>query len=132
MLTNCLEEKRNRGLKNEQISDLQHLATYELAEFHAHLAFLIVFSIAYYGPNSTLFGNISNNYWGFIPIENIIESIQNMFIFFLVDFSSTVICVILLWFSCRINLWKLFLLIQKKFGKAFCAILGDSVLLVSL
>ena len=125
-------KKRKRGQLNEQISDLQHLATYELAEFHAPLAFLIIFGIAYYGPNSTLFGNISNNYWGFIPIENIVETIQNMFIFFLVDFSSTVICAIMLWLFCRINLWKVFLVIQHEFGKAFCAILGDFVLLVSL
>ena len=132
MLTNCLEAKRNRGLKNEQISDLQHLATYELAEFHAPLAFLIIFGIAYYGPNSTLFGNISNNYWGFIPIENIVETIQNMFIFFLVDFSSTVASGLILWSSCRIGLWKVFGILQNEFGKIFSIFLGYLLLVVCM
>ena len=125
-------KKRKRDQVDEQILTLQHLETYELAEFHAPLAFLLIFVLAYYGPNSTLFGNISNTYWGFTPIENIDETIQNMFIFFLVDFSSTVVSAILLRSFCKINLWKVFLVIQKEFGVTFCAILGDFVLLVSI
>ena len=131
----CLQivwrEKRKTGKIDEQVSSLQHLATYELAEFHAPLAFLLIFGMAYYGPNATLFGNISNTYWGFIPIENIKETIQNMFIFFFVDFCSTVVSAILLWSFCRINLWKVFFVIQKEFGVTICAIVGDFVLLVS-
>ena len=128
----CLQIVWRKKRKREPISTLQHLATYELAEFHAPLAFLLIFVLAYYGPNATLFGNISNNYWGFTPIENIGETIQNMFIFFLVDFSSTVVSAILLKSFCMINLWKVFLVIQKEFGVTFCAILGDFVLLVSI
>ena len=114
-----------------QISLLQDLALYELVEFQAPLTYVIVVVVAYLGPNSKLFGNISNNYWTYKPIENLQETLENMMLLFLIDFSSTILCSIILWCSCKINLWKVFVVIHNEFGKAFCVSLGYIVLVVS-
>ena len=123
---------RKHNKIDEQISTLQHLAAYELAEFHAPLSFLVMFVVAYYGPNSKLFGNISNDYWGFTPIEDIHGTIQNMLVFFVVDFASTIVSGIMLWSFCKINLWKAFLVLQKEFGTIFGIILADFLYIVSI
>ena len=39
-----------------------------------------------------------------------------MVIFFLIDFSSTLISSGILWGTCRINLWTVFLELQQEFG----------------
>ena len=123
---------KNKHEVDEQISSLTHLATYELAEFHAPLSFILMFIVAYYGPNSALFGNILNGYWHFRPIENIGETIQNMFTFFLADFASSVLSSFMLWTFCRINLWKVFLVLQKEFGTTFLILLSEFALVVSI
>ena len=123
---------RKHNKIDEQISTVQQLATYELAEFHAPLAFTLIFVVAYYGPNAGLFGNISNDYWGFTPVENIGETIENMLIFFLADFASSVLSAIMLWYFCKINLWKVFLLLQNEFGITFTIVLSEFVMVVSI
>ena len=123
--------QKHEGL-GEQISSLQQLASYELAEFHAPLSFMLMFVVAYYGPNSTLVGNISNDYWGFKPVQNIKETMQNMFTFFLADFASSVLSAIMLWSFCKINLWKVFLLVQKEFAITFIILLSEFQMLVSI
>ena len=123
---------RNGHKINERISTLQELAAYELAEFHAPLSFMLMFIVAYYGPNSELFLNISSNYWGSTPIKDIRETMENMVIFFLVDFCSTIVSALMLWYFCKINLWKVFLVLQKEFGIIFGIIVEDFVYIVSI
>ena len=123
--------KRETSLIQDQIEKLQQLAVYELVEFQAPLALMLVLSVAYHGPNGALFGNILNCYWTFNVIEDCSVTIINMAILFVVDFSSTVICAILLLTFVKINLWKVFLTLQEEFGKIFCITLGQFLVLVS-
>ena len=116
---------------HKQISLLQDLALYELVEFQAPLTYVIVVVVAYLGPNSKLFGNISNNYWTYKPIDNLQETLENMMLLFVIDFSSTILSSIILWCLCKINLWKVFVVLHNEFGKAFCVSLGYIVLVVS-
>ena len=109
-------KRRNLGSIHNQINILQDLAINELVEFHATLSFILVFSIAYYGPNAHLFGNISNSYWTYIAIEDITQTLGNMILFFLVDFSSVIISAVILWYFCNINLLKVFLALLEEFG----------------
>ena len=117
--------------KAKQISLLQELALYEMGEFIAPLSFILVFVSAYYGPNAELFGNISNSYWNYKSVEDIHHTLENMMKLFLVDFSSTIFTSLILWFSCNVNLYKLFVALRKEFGIAFCALLGYMLLVVS-
>ena len=119
-------------LVRKQIILLQDLALYELAEFHAPLSFIFVFVSAYFGPNAELFGNISNSYWTYKAVEDIHHTLKNMAVLFIVDFSSTIFSSLILWRSCQINLYKVFVVIQKEFGTAFSALLGYILLVVCI
>ena len=128
------KEKRNRRrspLKIEkQVNLLQDLAIYELVEFQAPLAFVLVLTVAYFGPNAELFGNVGNSYWKYQRIEDFPGTLINMMFLFAVDFGSTILSSLMLWWSCRINLWKAFVVLQKEFGTAFSVLLGYIVLVV--
>ena len=50
--------KRHPGNVQMQIDLLQDLAVYELVEFHSPLSFILVISVAFYGPNAEIFGNV--------------------------------------------------------------------------
>ena len=126
-----LNKKVPLNLQN-QINLLQELALYELVEFQAPLTFVLVIIVAYFGPNAELFGNISNSYWSYKSIDDLQETLENMMLLFLIDFSSTILSSIILWFSCSINLWKVFVVLQKEFKNAFCVSLGYIALVVSI
>ena len=126
-----LKKKRPESIQN-QIDILQDLAVYELTEFYTPLSFLLVVILAYHGPNAELFGNIKNAYWTFTAIEDIEETIENMLLFFFIDFSSAVASTIILQLFCRINICKVFAVTQKEFAQTFCIILGYWVLLVRI
>ena len=91
---------------------------------------MLVLIGASYGPNSGLIGNIGNAYWHYEKLEDITETLKNMMYLFLVDFSSTIVSAIILWLSCGINLFRAFHELQREFGKIFCLILGNGLLVV--
>ena len=96
-------KKRSNQTTEAQIELIQDLAIFELVEFQAPLALILVFMLAYFGPNGHLFGNIRNSYWAYTAIENVQETFRKMIIFFSVDLSSTLVSTILLWISFKIN-----------------------------
>ena len=115
----------------KQIILLQDLVVLELVEFHAPLSFIFVMALAFYGPNADIIGNVGNSYWAFNAIEDIHQTLFSMGLFFLVDFSSTLVSATILWFSCRINSWKALNEIQKEFGKSFCLVQIYTLVMVS-
>ena len=83
---------------------LTELITNEIIEILVPFAFVFTYSIAYYGPNSDILGNIGNDYWHFTKIEDITPLIRSTLAICLMDFASTIISAILLWKCCRIHL----------------------------
>ena len=122
--------KRNPENLNDQTNLLQELAIVEMVEFLAPLSFILVFSLAYYTPIGAIVGNISNDYWAYHAIDDIGKTLRKMVLFFLVDFTSTFASATILWFSCKINLWNVFAVLQKEFFKAFNLTLGFLLLAV--
>ena len=123
-------KKRNNEKIEEQINLIQDLAIFELVEFQAPLSLILIFMLAYFGPNGHLFGNILNSYWAYGAIDNVENTFRKMTIFFAVDFSSTITSIILLWVFCRINFLKALMELQKEFSKLFSVILGTFSILV--
>ena len=123
-------KKRNNEKIEEQINLIQDLAIFELVEFQAPLSLILIFMLAYFGPNGHLFGNILNSYWANGAIDNVENTFRKMTIFFAVDFSSTITSIILLWVFCRINFLKALMELQKEFSKLFSVILGTFSILV--
>ena len=109
---------------DKQIDLLQKLVVNELVEFMAPLAFLLSFVVAYYGPNSNIIGNVCANVWQYKKVEDINETMGTIFLFFFTDFSSVVVCAIILRVVCKINIFKAFIATEKEFGIVLCIILG--------
>ena len=106
------------------VSVLEELVIAELAEFHAPLSFLLTFVVVWFGPNSELFGNIGSSNWMFEKVDDIHGAIQNMVIFFVVDFGSAVVSAIILQVTCKINLLAATASMQKEFGPIFSTALA--------
>ena len=110
---------------------LQELAIAELTEFVSPLSFSIAFILAYYGPNGHLIGNIMAAIWHYEAIEDAPGYLKTVLMFFLVDFGSTVVSLVLLWFICKINFLKVLVAVQKEYGGRIVMILGFYILSVS-
>ena len=79
------------------------------------ITYVICFLTAYYGPNAKILGNIKASIWHYRAVAEPVAYLQNIFIFFLVDFSSGVINGILLWTTCKINVFTVVKNMQKTF-----------------
>ena len=69
----------------------------EAAEFFTPIAHMIAVSIAYYGPNAAIIGNIQNNYWEYESISSLSGYLETIFYMTLIDILSGVMSIILLW-----------------------------------
>ena len=79
------------------------------------ITYVICFLTAYYGPNAEILGNVKASIWHYRAVAEPVAYLQNIFIFFLVDFSSGVINGILLWTTCKINVFTVLKNMQKTF-----------------
>ena len=108
-------ECNNDKKENDIIQSLLSLIINELVEFVVPLTYIICFLGAYYGPNAELIGNIRSSYFHYIPVSNIRIFIENLSLFVFVDFMSVIISGLLLCMSCKINIMRAYILIQKEF-----------------
>ena len=115
----------------KQTELLQELTINEMVEFFAPLTYLLCFTIAYYSPNSHLLGNIGNDYWQYEKVDDVEHVIENIFMFFAVDCISAVVCFLLLWGTCRINMFRAWSCLQKEFGMIFAVNMAHLVNSVS-
>ena len=80
------------------------------------LAYLICLTMAYIGPNAEMLGNIKSSHWQYVAVEDLGKSAQNLLMFVGIDAISLVLSFFSLLFFCKVNLWKVFLHIQKEYG----------------
>ena len=87
----------------------------ELTEGLVPLAYAIGFSMAYYGPNGQLIGNVRNDCWDYVKIDDASRTLLVMFGLFSFD----VICLFLnsriLWVFSRVNLFHEFCIKMQKY-----------------
>jgi hypothetical protein len=122
--------RKIRRKYKEAIKLLQELVIIELVEVVVPLTYLACFLVSYYGPNSQLIGNMQNSYWQYTAIEDVDQLIKNVTRFFLIDLLSGIAASVILWFSCRIDLLKVYAVLQKEFGIYFLTTLGYILLVV--
>ena len=107
-------KKRRPDDIEKQYELLLEVLIAELTEFLVPLAFLLTFIASYYGPNSTLIGNVGSSYWKYDAVDDGKQYVQNILMFFFIDFCSCVASAIVLWLFCRINLAKAFVTLEKE------------------
>ena len=77
------------------------------------VTFVLIFIMAYYGPNAEIIGNVKFNQWHFKAITDLEQYVSNLALLFIVDLSSAMICGVILWTTCKINMFKTLQKIQK-------------------
>ena len=123
----------NKNSKNEEkkADIVLSLIINEAAEFLMPIAYLICLLMAYYGPNAEMLGNIKFGGWNFSAITNIETNLHFLFILFFADFGSTVISAVLLKVFGKMNIFKMYIQMQRELGFLFAIEQGYIVCEVS-
>ena len=79
------------------------------------LFYICSFLIAYYGPNAEVLGNVKLSIWQYRSVEDPAPYLKNVVLFFVIDFMSAVCNGILLWTTCKINVFKVLKNLQKTY-----------------
>ena len=74
------ETPENGSIEKQRM--VRKLALAELTEGMTPIAYAIGFSCAYYGYNSTILGNVKNDYWGYKKVDDIGYLFQMMILLF--------------------------------------------------
>ena len=77
--------------------------------------YLLTFLMAYYGPNAEILGNIKLTIWQYQSVADIEDYIKNLLKLLVIDFSSFATNGILLWITCKINVFKVLQKVQAQF-----------------
>ena len=86
-----------------------------MTEGIAPIVTAIGFAMAYYGPNSTILGNVKNEYWGYKKVDDVGYRFRMMLLLFVVDTISVMINSFILWRLTDVKLFQECCLILKKY-----------------
>ena len=109
---NDSETRNNIALKEESLIELMLNETMEIA---VPVIFVSTFTVAYYGPNSSVLGNVGNGYWHYQPTKNLKTLFTPVFEMFLIDTSSAILIGVLLWKVCHLNVIESYCKLLKKY-----------------
>ena len=108
-----VEGQNNETKKKINIQNVLELVLSETIDVVASSAYAITLAAAYYGPNATILGNIRNSYWTYEEIQDIDKSLAVVFKIAFIDLIIALVCGVMLWVCCRINLFHVFCTIMK-------------------
>ena len=84
------------------------------------LTFILIITMAYFGPNAENMGNIKLSIWQFQrPIPDINAYILKVSLLMAIDLLSLVINGMLLWKICHVNSFKIFRNLQRSYWIVF-------------
>ena len=99
----------------ERKNAILRLVLAELCEGIVPLAYIICFSMAFYGPNAKLIGNVKNGCWQF----EVVDDVNLTFIFMLILFAIDLVCFSLnasiVWFYCSLNIFNEICYVVQKY-----------------
>ena len=87
----------------------------ERVETLVPLLYILIFLMAYFGPNGELIGNVKLTLWQYQAVTDINKFLENIFLLFAIDFSGAIFNALLLWKICKLNFLNTFKNIQKEF-----------------
>lgn len=100
--------------KRWKINAVMNVVVNESVEFIMPIAYISCFLMAYYGPNADILGNVKNGYWQYSAVSDINDTMKWISIMFAIDFISTIISFVLLRIFCKINIVRIYVLLQKE------------------
>ena len=99
----------------EMVHLLFLLTINELVEIVIPLTFLLCFLSAYFGPNAEIIGGVKSTHFHYEPITDIHGFIKKMMLFLIVDIMSVIAVGLVLWTSCKINLFRAYMTMLNEF-----------------
>ena len=102
-------------LKIDKKKSIRKLALAELCEGLLPLAYAICFTMAYFGPNAKLIGNVKFGDWQYKVVEDANGTFRVMFTLFAVDLVCLSINSGLIWVCCRVNVFNEICKILQKY-----------------
>ena len=99
-------------IKNKSIVNLVMVET---CEGLVPLVHVICFAMAYYGPNSSLIGNVGNNYWGYEKVDDPRQVFLVSFAMLTMTLVALLVNAIWLWIVAKIDIFQEFSRIFKNY-----------------
>ena len=106
---------QNEILKKKKRNAVLNLVLVELCEGLVPLAYALSFSMAYYGPNAELLGNVKSEYWQYEAVEDVSGTFLVMLWLFVMGIVCLALSSSILWIFSRVNLFKEFGSVLKKY-----------------
>ena len=101
----------------KQIQAIMTQLINESVEFIMPITYCACYLIAYFGPNAELMGNVKNDSWQYISVDNI-EELNDVlfwnFMMFIVDLGSTILTIFLLFRYSKINILRMYIQMQDQ------------------
>ena len=113
--------KRNLTKENLEklVSSVQNLVIGESLEIIIPIAYLMCFILAFNGPNADALGNVKNGYWQYVSVDDVEGAINNLLFLVFCDCVSLILAAIFLFFASNINLFHVYLHLNKEYGIVF-------------
>ena len=99
----------------------------ETIEVIVPIAFIVSYTIVFYGPNHDVMGNVGCDYWTFQKVEDLNAFLMPVLLMALVDCSSGLVSGVLLWKYCRINIVREYCIVIRRYW-AILGLLGAAYL----
>ena len=80
------------------------LVAVEMIEMLVPIAYIITFTIAFYGKNAELIGGVKFGGWQHKEVDDLISFSSDLMMMFAIDFTALIVSAILLWRYASINL----------------------------
>ena len=128
------ERRRHGGHVGHNTSEQVVLTTLMLNEtldLSITIAYMLSISIAYYGPNAGIIGNVQNDYWQYHTISSFSKYLTGISYSILIDISCGVATLIALKYFCNINGLLFFKDKIGQFAHAFVFCISREINLVS-
>ena len=86
----------------------------ERVEIVVPIIYISTFIMSFYGPNAKILGNIKLTLWHYQEVTDGVSYIGKLLLLFAIDLCSAIVNGILLWTTCKINIFKTLQMIQKE------------------
>ena len=114
-LYNIVNDETTENRNTEKRRMVTKLVLAELTEGLTPILYALVVSFAYYGYNSTILGNVKNDYWGYRQIDDVRYLFQMMILLFVVDALSVWVNSFILSTVTKISLFRECCRIMKRY-----------------
>ena len=108
-------------IEDNQVKDnlkqrtLDNLVLLEVIDVLVPIVYAIGFATAFYGPNSTIIGDVKNGYWNYKEVNDPHKMFTRLFQMFSIDLLSIICTTAVLWIFCKINFFLELCKVLKKY-----------------